>query len=126
MTETAVGGPLAVLDLHHDLGLHPVRVAGLEAVRGRIERALVDRERCEQRAHAVELGEGEAGAHPPRVTKDGVARLVVVADEEGAQMAGAVAGSFAPTPDHELLLPADLHLAPGRRALAHQVPAVAA
>src|SRR5690349_4618727 len=85
VAQDAVGGPLAELDLGHELGPHPPRDPSDGPRRRWVERRLVDRALGQQRAEPVELGGAEAGAD---LAREAQLAVVVVADEQAAEASG--------------------------------------
>ena len=116
---------LAVGDLDHDLGPHPVRAAPVERLGRGVERTVGDGERRQAAAHAGQLGHREARPDPAGVAQHPVAGPVVGADEQRPEAALAVARAPAPSADDPFVVPADLDLHPLPAAGARHVGGVA-
>src|SRR5829696_9382255 len=93
MAQRARGRPLAVVDGRHELGLDEARLARRLAAR---ERARGPRAGGEQPAEPRQLGLVEPGADAPRVAQLAV---LVVADEQRSEPAGAVPRAGQPAAD---------------------------
>src|SRR5436190_23365228 len=92
VAQTVVVGPLAELELGHQLRSHPVRPAeDLGSRWGRVEGAVVGGELVEEVGQAGELGVLEPGADPSgEPQRPAVPGSIVVAHEQGPDAIGAV------------------------------------
>src|SRR6266508_2097727 len=121
MAEDSLRRPFPERHLRDEIRPHPPRDTRDRLRRRRIERARVDRPLSQHRLEHPQVALLEARADLAHVPEHAV---VVDAEQERAEVAGAVALARRPPADDELLLPPDLDLAPVRRALAGLVPAL--